>query len=337
MANPLRRPQCMIDLSQSHKVGSPQVVERIDTCGACVDLVGAKTVDADLVPAPAEEIASTITRLSAETARMPEQWVDRPSPARSKRRTAGLGSSGTGRSPNQQRTYITCDLVNPPIGITSKPEFHRWIEAQDFQVPFRSRSPFHQDGKLLTLYLACRAYGPIGIEVQVAGFIVTIEAEVSDRAGIRPARALASTRSRTGANPRVTTVVTLTPFATTPTKKSSWNIEDSSPVRIDSPAVLPEECPAYGPQTGGRRGQCQCGHGRNRAVAPDGEHRQGRPVVHDVDGRADGSPHDARRAEIDQAGPGGASSPWSVGVDVTGAFWPYAGSVQAPGSLAWLG
>ena len=43
--------------------------------------------------------------------------------------------------------------------------------------------------------------------------------------------ALASTRSRTGANPRVTTVVTLTPFATTPTKKSSWNIEDSSPVR----------------------------------------------------------------------------------------------------------
>jgi hypothetical protein len=32
---------------------------------------------------------------------------------------------------------------------------------------------------LLTLYLACRAYGPIGIEVQVAGFIVTIEAEFS--------------------------------------------------------------------------------------------------------------------------------------------------------------
>jgi hypothetical protein len=125
----------------------------------------------------AEEIASTISRLSVVTARMPEQWVDRRSRARSNRRTAGLAPRAPADRPIKQRTYITCDLVNPPIGITSKAEFHRWLEAQDFQVPFRSRSPFHQDGKLLTLYLACRAYGPIGIEVQVAGFIVTIEAE----------------------------------------------------------------------------------------------------------------------------------------------------------------
>jgi hypothetical protein len=125
----------------------------------------------------AEEIGSTISRLSVVTARMPEQWVDRRSRARSNRRTAGLAPRAPADRPIKQRTYITCDLVNPPIGITSKSEFHRWIEAQDFQVPFRSRSPFHQDGKLLTLHLACRAYGPIGIEVQVAGFIVTIEAE----------------------------------------------------------------------------------------------------------------------------------------------------------------
>ena len=125
----------------------------------------------------AGEIASTISRLPVETARVPERWVDRRSPARSNRRTAGLAPWAPADRPIKQRTYITCDLVDPPVGITSKSEFHRWIEAQDFQVPFRSRSPFHQDGKLLTLYLACRAYGPVGIEVQVAGLIVTIEAE----------------------------------------------------------------------------------------------------------------------------------------------------------------
>ena len=127
----------------------------------------------------AEEIVSTISRLSLETARMPDQWVDRRTPAaRSNRQTAGLAPRAPTDRPIKQRTYITCDLVNPPIGITSKSEFHRWMKAHDFQVPFRSRSPFHQDGKLLTLHLACRAFGPIGIEVQVAGFIVTIEAEL---------------------------------------------------------------------------------------------------------------------------------------------------------------
>jgi len=138
-----------------------------------------ESVSADVLPV--EEIASTITRLSTETARMPEQWVDRrSSPARANRRTAGSAPRAPADRPSKKRTYITCDLVNPPIGITSKPEFHRWMEAQDFRVPFRSRSPLHQDGKLLTLDLACRAYGPIGIEVQVAGFIVTIEAEFSN-------------------------------------------------------------------------------------------------------------------------------------------------------------
>ena len=132
-----------------------------------------------LTDEPAKKIASTIIRLPAETARIPEQWVDRRSPARSDQQTAGWAPSAPAARFIKQRTYITCDLVTPPIGITSKPEFHRWIEAQDFQVPFRSRSPFHQDGKLLTLDLACRAFGPIGIEVQVAGFIVTIEAEFS--------------------------------------------------------------------------------------------------------------------------------------------------------------
>ena len=136
-----------------------------------------------LTDEPAVEVASTVTRLSAETAWMREQWVDRRSQARSNRRTAGLAPRAPADRLIKQRTYITCDLADPPIGITSKPEFHRWIEAQDFRVPFRSRSPFHHDGKLLTLDLACRAYGPIGIEVQVAGFIVTIEAEFSSSRG----------------------------------------------------------------------------------------------------------------------------------------------------------
>jgi len=131
----------------------------------------------------AEANAAQITRLSAEAARMPEQWVDRRSPTRWERHTAGQAPRTPSAHRSNQRIYITCDLVNPPVGITSKPEFYRWIEAQDFQVLFRSRSPFHQDGQLLTLYLVCRAYGPIGIEVQVAGFIVTIEAEFSNSGG----------------------------------------------------------------------------------------------------------------------------------------------------------
>jgi hypothetical protein len=131
----------------------------------------------------AEEIASRITRPAGEAARTPKRWVDRRSPARSSQRTTGQTPRAPADRLINQRTYITCDLVNPPIGITSKPEFYRWIEAQDFRVHFRSRSPFHQDGKLLTLYLACRAYGPIGLEVQVAGFIVTIEAEFHSSGG----------------------------------------------------------------------------------------------------------------------------------------------------------
>jgi len=136
----------------------------------------------------AGEIASTISRLPVETARVPERWVDRGSPARSNRRTAGLAPWAPAGRPIKRRTYITCDLIDPPVGITSKSEFHRWIEAQDFQVPFRSLSPFHQDGKLLTLHLACRAYGPIGIEVQVAGLIVTIEAEFHSGSDVLAAR-----------------------------------------------------------------------------------------------------------------------------------------------------
>ena len=109
---------------------------------------------------------------------MPEQWVARRSAARSNRQTVGKSPSAPADRLSNRRTYITCDLLYPPIGITSKPEFCRWIEDQDFRVHFRSRSPFHQDGEVLTLHLACRAFGPIGIEVQVAGFIVTIEAEL---------------------------------------------------------------------------------------------------------------------------------------------------------------
>ena len=128
--------------------------------------------------------AAQITRLSAEAALMAQHWVDRRSPPRRDRQTAaGQAPPAPADPPSNQRTYITCDLVNPPIGITSKPEFCRWIEAQDFHVHFHSRSACHQDGQLLTLYLACRAYGPIGIEVQVAGFIVTIEAEFSNTEG----------------------------------------------------------------------------------------------------------------------------------------------------------
>jgi hypothetical protein len=89
-----------------------------------------------------------------------------------------------------QRTYITCDLADPPIGITSKSELYQWMEAQDFRVHFRSRSPSYQDGEVLTLHRACRAYGPIGIEVQVAGFIATIEAEFHSSGGTLETRVL---------------------------------------------------------------------------------------------------------------------------------------------------
>ena len=47
--------------------------------------------------------------------------------------------------------------------------------------------------------------------------------------GSRRRWALLTTSSSTGANPRHTTVVTLTPVATTATKNSIWNIAVSTP------------------------------------------------------------------------------------------------------------